>query len=136
MAQPTIGMLKVGITRIEKKINKSTSIRDLVFSEAYDGVVKLSCPLLPRDCQIEIINMLSPAPLSSSFILKQSSAEVQVNGFIVKLLPEAKQVNQLSTGYPYTSIQQELYHILQLFQFGLSQYRSRLFILFHLCFWI
>ena len=95
---------------IEEKIEQSTSIRDQVFSEAYDCVVKLSCPLLPRDCQIEIINLLSPIPLSQSFILKQSRARVQEKGFIVKLLPEAKILNYR----PYSgevSIEKELHEL-------------------------
>ena len=103
-------MLKYGIGALESKISKSTIFRNQIFSEAYDRVVKLSCPLLPRDCQIEIINMLSPTPLSSSFILKQSRASVQEKGFIVKLLPEAKKVNQPSTRY-HPLIEKELYEL-------------------------
>ena len=94
----------------KSKISQSTIFRDQVFSEAYDSVVKLSCPFLPRDCQIEIINMLCPIPLSSSFILKQSKARVQEKGFIVKLLPEAKKVNQPSTRY-HPLIEKELYEL-------------------------
>ena len=56
--------------------------------------------------------MLSPTPLSSSFILKQSIARVQEKGFIVKLLPEAKKVNMYRT---LTSIEKELYELRQSF---------------------
>ena len=77
-------------------------------------MVKLSCPLLPRDCQIEIINMLSPAPLSSSFIQKRSKGKVQEKGFIVKLLPEAKKVKTWPKKYP-KSIEKELYELRQSF---------------------
>ena len=34
-------------------------------AQTYDLVGKLSCPLLPRDCQIEILRMLCPIILPS-----------------------------------------------------------------------
>ena len=103
-------IIKHDINTIERKIRKSTIIRDQVFSEAYDRVVKLSCTLLPRDCQIEIINMLSPTPLSSPFIQKQSKARIQEKGFIVKLLPEAKEVKTWPKKY-HPLIEKELYEL-------------------------
>ena len=35
-------------------------IHEQVILRAYDTVVDLSCPHLPRDCQLEIIRMLIP----------------------------------------------------------------------------
>ena len=82
-----------GIHRIENEY--LDNIQDQVFAEAYDHVVQLSCPRLPRDCQIEITRMLSPTPLPLS-LLRNGHIHNQ-KGFIVKLLPEAKKLNQQGT---------------------------------------
>ena len=57
-----------GIEEAIVQVKSRTMIQDLVFTEAYDHVVHLSCPRLPRDCQIEITRMLSPTPLPLSLL--------------------------------------------------------------------
>ena len=87
-------------------------ICDQVFSEAYDCVVKLACPLLPRDCQIEIIKMIVPTTLSLSVIQEQSRAQEHRKGVTVTLLPEAKKVNQ---PYSISHTEKELYDLRRCF---------------------
>ena len=89
-------------------------IHELVLVQVYDYVVKLACPLLPRDCQIEIIRMC----LWSDYHNQQ--------GLIVKLLPKAKKVHRQAT-WPgtkgllaLTSTDKELYELRQSFSIGFN----------------
>ena len=83
------------------QIEGNRVIQDELFAEAYDHVVQLSCPRLPRDCQIEITRMLSPAPLPLSLL--RNGHHHNQKGFIVRLLPEAKKINRQATD-PYDMI--------------------------------
>lgn len=71
-------------------------IHERVNLEAYDTVVDLSCPHLPRDCQLEIIRMLIPTRirLPLSFIQNQSKTQQNRKGFMLKLLPGARKVHR------------------------------------------
>ena len=90
------------IRKIEEKISACTVIQDSIFLEATiigsDSMVKWHCPLLPRDCQLEIIKMLIPSPLPPSLFPKRSRAtsrdRASPKGFRVKVLPKARKVSQ------------------------------------------
>lgn len=92
---------------IESDLSNSKFFSNIL-SEAYDCVVKLSCPLLPRDCQLEIIKMLSSTPLPPSLLQNQYQAGDE--GLVVKLLPQAKKMNEPSAELN-TSIENEHYEL-------------------------
>ena len=80
-------------------------------------MVQLSVPRLPRDCQIEITRMLSSTPLPLSLLQNMNHNQ---KGFILKLLPEAKKINQQGTNPEeefdsITPIEKELYELRESF---------------------
>ena len=84
----------MALSGVQIEIGNLGNIQDHIFAEAYDHVVQLSCPYLPRDCQVEIMRMLSPIPLPLSLLRNDHHNQ---KGFLVKFLPEAKKINQQAT---------------------------------------
>lgn len=94
-------------------------------SKTYDCVVKLACPYLSRDCQLEIISMLIPNPLPPSLFRKRSDPDKH-QGISVKLLPIARTVRQTPGTYrPFTVIENELF---ELRAFDITFYLSDLYL--------
>ena len=57
--------------RLVRQIENNRTLQEQVFLEAYESVVKLSCPVLPRNCQIEIMRMLSSFKINRTQINRQ-----------------------------------------------------------------
>ena len=91
-------MQTMNMSQIRNKADYNRTLhqeQQRVLLEAYDSVLPLARPYLPRDCQIEILRMLIRLPLP--LIHKQSRNDdhhQNQKGFIVKLLPEAKKVHR------------------------------------------
>ena len=104
------------------KIHFSKMIQEQVFVEALDCVVKLSCLHLPRDCQIEIMKMMSPTPLPPA-LLRNKSYHNQ-KGFVLKLLPESKKLHQQPADPSQkvlSSFEKAFYELRESFSIGLHQ---------------
>lgn len=102
-------------------ITERNVLQEQIFAEAYDCVVKLSCSHLPRDCQIQIIQMLMSTPQSLLQKLSTRQNHQHRKGFIVKLLPEAKKVHRQSTVpfercFSLRTTEVELYNLRQSFR--------------------
>lgn len=77
------------VPAIERKIINCEFIENQLFYQQYSRVVQFACQRLPRDCQFEIINFLSPRPFPSALVTQDPETTL---GLTLTVLPIAKDV--------------------------------------------